>query len=541
MYWIDNVARDISRLRTKTYLALLFDWLQECEKTHTHKPTAPSRLPTRVLDVGTNRSSELRLHISGIETANYIALSHCWGKAVVVTTTSENLPQRQQGINFDELPQTFQDAITVTRNLNVRYLWIDSLCIVQDDKNDWATESGEMASVYSQAYLVIGADKSSHCHGGFLTGNDRKEFKAEPLATVSCGNDRKSVVYAQKDGPRKHGNIYNLEPLAYRAWTLQEHILASRMVHFTNSEIIWECSSHVCCECMGLDGSVPKLDNIKSQFHAYLRSEWSKSESLLIWFKIVSELLTRSITNQMDVLPCMSGIASVMQASGTGKYLAGLWAEHLPDCLLWVSYSKWQRFKPYRAPTWSWASIDRWVTKKASTNEINVHQISETDSVAITIMEAHCNAASSDPFGVVSEGYIKLRGLIIPVERLRETGLDYLRPLHAIREARSGRKDGKFGHRPQVFPAGDPYLLHPVFDIEIDAASTALIYCLLVAVEHGDNKTRYGHAIGLVLQDSEEHPGCFERIGLFQNHSMNIAGSMECLFGVVKETTITLV
>lgn len=175
-------------------------------------------------------------------------------------TTSHNYTQWQENIPFDELPQTFQDAATITRALEIKYLWIDSFCIIQGDDDDWQKESGKMASTYAGAFLVISADKSRDCHGGFLHKKAEDRSSPTPLATIPTNNvdSSKSAVYI---GELSHGCLFDHELLASRAWTLQENLLAPRMLHFTSSELVWECMDALCCECMYLDqentGEIP--------------------------------------------------------------------------------------------------------------------------------------------------------------------------------------------------------------------------------------------------------------------------------------------
>jgi hypothetical protein len=108
--------------------------IQLCDRHHEQcRPSVPTSLPERVIYVGTP-GSDPRLYISQGETANYIALSHCWGTDQNLTTERATVPERLQGIRFDILPKTFQDAISITRILGIEYIWIDSLCIIQDDR-----------------------------------------------------------------------------------------------------------------------------------------------------------------------------------------------------------------------------------------------------------------------------------------------------------------------------------------------------------------------------------------------------------------------
>jgi hypothetical protein len=169
-----EVGRDIVRTRRETYAGIISEWLQACNKHEDCVPTkGHSFLPSRVIDVSPNESSNVAIQLSKMNMAPYTALSHCWGKGAVAKTTKNNYAVHQLSIPFSELPRTFQDAVLVTRSLGVKYLWIDSLCIIQDGVEDWQTESGKMADIYSDAYLVIGANRSADCSGGFLDPQDR--------------------------------------------------------------------------------------------------------------------------------------------------------------------------------------------------------------------------------------------------------------------------------------------------------------------------------------------------------------------------------
>ncbi|PVH90959.1 HET-domain-containing protein, partial [Periconia macrospinosa] len=140
-------------------------------------------LPTRVIDVGDRNSDFLRLYCSEKrEKAEYIAFSHCWGglekeETEKFCTIRGNIGMRRQEFSIDVLPQIFKDAVTITRALGKRYLWIDSLCIIQDDKNDWDIESKKMEDVSSNAYCTIAASSAANPKVGFLGRQPRKYVK----------------------------------------------------------------------------------------------------------------------------------------------------------------------------------------------------------------------------------------------------------------------------------------------------------------------------------------------------------------------------
>jgi Heterokaryon incompatibility protein (HET) len=143
-----------------------------CRKQHTCGQQAlASKLPRRVLDVTEAQGSQF---VKLMETndefeGEYATLSHCWGQpATVLETTSSSFPHRLHSIKIAELPPTFRDAVLLTRHLGLRYLWMDSLCIIQDDRLDWEIESSQMADIYSNCTLCISATSSADSNGGCL-------------------------------------------------------------------------------------------------------------------------------------------------------------------------------------------------------------------------------------------------------------------------------------------------------------------------------------------------------------------------------------
>lgn len=223
---------------------LLRAWLRTCDNTKTHSchPALEGTLPTRVLDVGTAGSPNvLRLHCSSRkERGRYIALSHRWGPYGMFSTIKENLAAFLKSIEFDELPKTFQDAVFVTRQLGIRFLWIDSLCIVQDDREDWEKQSKLMEDVFQSAYCTIAATKGSF--DGFLT--PRRSRKVVAMKSNLGGS-----YYICETIDDFHSDVEEGE-LNKRGWVLQERVLSHRTIHFTATQLYWECGNGVQCETL---------------------------------------------------------------------------------------------------------------------------------------------------------------------------------------------------------------------------------------------------------------------------------------------------
>lgn len=188
---------------TREAIPVLKRWIDNCLTTHLACATEQKILPTRVLDVSTNNPS---LYVSCGEKKPYTALSHCWGKSPLIQTHRRTLQDRLAGISWNSLSTTFQDAAITTRELGIRYLWIDSLCIVQDDPEDWARESGSMASIYQGAQVVFAASEANDGHQGFL----RSRADSAPPKSIFHGNrfngDAYSIRIRKGDYHRWYGD-----------------------------------------------------------------------------------------------------------------------------------------------------------------------------------------------------------------------------------------------------------------------------------------------------------------------------------------------
>ncbi|KAI2883409.1 hypothetical protein CBS76997_11404 [Aspergillus niger] len=154
---------------------VLRQWLDVCDKQHLCMQEWRKTVPKRVILVGTDHSDQLQLQESAhiIQPFDYITLSHCWGKPTdeemeQFRTTPRNYQRRLEGFSYHSLPKVFQDAITVTRELNKQYLWIDALCIIQGDQKDWEEEGARMDKVFASAYCTIASSSASGWNDGFL-------------------------------------------------------------------------------------------------------------------------------------------------------------------------------------------------------------------------------------------------------------------------------------------------------------------------------------------------------------------------------------
>jgi len=198
-------------------------------------------LPNRIIDVGTAADpTRLRLHKGGFNCgiSNYAALSHRWNAgSKVCETTIANYPARLQYIGFDSLTKTFQDAIIVARQLGIQYLWIDSLCIIQDDAEDWMEEALNMQFIYSMAFCTFAVTPSEYSDG-FL--------RRSPTHFVKLG-DKTPYAFISKTSASFERDVEEGQ-LSTRGWILQERALSRRTIHFTETQTYFECGIGIFCE-----------------------------------------------------------------------------------------------------------------------------------------------------------------------------------------------------------------------------------------------------------------------------------------------------
>jgi hypothetical protein len=217
-------------------------WISKCREQHGHRSHQLHQVPSRILEIKENGSKVVLCELPSTE-AEYSALSHCWGTLQPVTLTTDNLEDFRMGVQTSSLPKTFQDAIWLADHLRIHFVWVDSLCIIQDDPDDWARESARMADIFGNSFLTIAACRAANPSEGFLA--DRPERTYLPIP--ACVGDLTGEVLAF-DLPLKHvGNTRKCayledEPLMERGWALQERYLACRTLHFGHSQIFFECN-----------------------------------------------------------------------------------------------------------------------------------------------------------------------------------------------------------------------------------------------------------------------------------------------------------
>jgi hypothetical protein len=346
---------------------LIKGWLESCNLHHRCYQGTGVKLPTRLIDV--SAETPYLLTTSDLQ-GPYVSLSHCWGQIQPITTTIDTIHARVNGIPFETLPRMFQDAVHITRRLNIKYLWIDSLCIIQDSEEDWAREAAQMGDVYRHSFLTIFALDSKDCHEGILV----ERLPRVPSEAGSLDDDHSSNSPLSKNEHNRHKkDILKASPLCKRGWVLQERLLSPRILYYSTGEIFWECLACTARESeMGVKAYQPA-----TYFHQ--RYECADVKNRLIlppgpnpslplsppldWHIIAVEYTRCHLTKQTDKLPAVSGLASIFSANTGYTYLAGIWKENFREGLLWYvgiteNFGVRKSELAYRGPSWSWISLD---------------------------------------------------------------------------------------------------------------------------------------------------------------------------------------
>lgn len=399
-------------LKAHTAVTLGCKWLADCSKIHTScGPLKDTEIPTRVIDVEQEGAQEPKLIETNGRYGQWVTLSYPWGGTPPITTRStydDNLKEMPMA----SLPQLFQDAVRVVREMGFQYLWIDSICIIQGDVEDWARECAHMAQFYELSGFTIAACAASSPRSSLTpsigANNSSCSFEKEGIRFVASLDNM-----IDHEGPhmaRERNSV-----IATRAWCLQERLLAPRVLYLGSKQPYWEC--HTC------------------RFYEFLRTPLLPTEERPIVSKVGAHTISKSIlgtnepfktkswldmvetysrcilTNNMDKLPALSGIVQAAAKKTKDKYLAGIWLEELHKGLAWFCDPDQRKVgraaTEYRAPSWSWASIDE---------PVLFHWVDDYKAAKYEVLSATTTPATSDPFGRLSGGVLTLSAHIMEMQ-----------------------------------------------------------------------------------------------------------------------------
>ena len=375
-------------------------WLQVCIQTHKYcsESLRSSYRPARLIDLGRDfdfTRARLVESAPGDEPVHYLALSYCWGPHIPeeAKTFHSTLAESKRRLRRSRLPRTFKHFFAMAKIIGVQYVWIDSLCILQDDEQDWQRETAAMGQIYSSAICTIAAESAKDCKGGIWL---------ESGFRVVNGSTRQDITQQQnlENYLAKCDQRFQECALQKRGWAVQERELSPRVLHFTFAHVFWECreskkdAAVLLGSCDAVAGSesgrasnsydwrttqlraldmplearteimVPEYSQpihnprALSAFNNRLSPDYENVlYAFSVWRTIVEEYSNRTFSRWTDRLPALSGLASELEASLNSDYIAGIWSNDLHGLLWTINYNTPALHHSSEGPSWSWASV----------------------------------------------------------------------------------------------------------------------------------------------------------------------------------------
>ena len=509
------------------------------------------KMPHRLLDVSTEDPSKgiriVEFEANESTQHPYLTLSYCWriGRGMPHTTT-KSLKAHKENIAWTTLPKAFQEAVLLTKKLGIRYIWIDSICVIQDDASDKLRTALELDSIFGNALLTLAATSSADPTQG-LFGSVAQPFKIQ--ATNSKGSLSKIYVREQPShysfkapfNEGSHMNDWELPfntskeanartPLLRRAWAYTERLLAPRVLHFTDSEMILECGTAFQCECGRIDdatydsrttdsvkqeltkilaesssnGADKRIDSVTSQLEAASLTDSATASAapaaanaLDLWSYIVTEFTARNLTYDDDRLPAIVGVAKRLASVTLAGYIAGHWTSSTLG-LLWYPNESTHCKRPKQVagrnvPSWSWASIEG--------SPIFFDNTSAMD-LACSASFSSSTSPQAQIFSPVSGDAIQLSAAMAAEVTFRED---------APNEYSLARNGISVEFQPDVIPVRGEDMVK----------SGETLVCVLISMSFRSS------ILGLVLKKSRTKVSAYRRIGRFECYECVRDGSDE--------------
>ncbi|KAH8685460.1 heterokaryon incompatibility protein-domain-containing protein [Tricladium varicosporioides] len=478
-----------SSLSTQESLQLCKQWLIACQNCHTRcNLSSSSFMPTRLVCV---RGSPRVVSTSEWSDAQRFAtLSHCWGSCSFLTLTKSNIWEFEESIPAKALSKTFLDAIFVCQQLDVDYIWIDSLCIIQDDVEDWEREAALMTKVYGSSYVNIAASGAEDGSVGLFFRRSTAWQCRVKVPVSGTGMHYNCIPF------RMHEESIQHMPLYRRGWAVQERLLPSRTILFTATQIFWECYENTACEIF--PKSYPKeIPHESDDDHDTSQRIFRKEHVQDIpWDEIIRQYTRCNLTFNRDRLVAISGLAREIQCQSSNQYCAGLWRDDIEAQLLWLIDEDKSiiSLKPNkRAPTWSWASVDGPVLMPPVLNPV----------FCAKYLDLH-TPPGEDLFGPISTAQISLSCLNLWRQAIGELG--------------GSQDEGSSWYHRFAYTERGVRSIEVKFSCTIGVDWTSIFFLPVLFTYNQTVSSRKATLHGLTLQSTRNTKGYFSRIGTFRRH-----------------------
>ncbi|KUJ12461.1 HET-domain-containing protein [Mollisia scopiformis] len=471
-------------------------WIRTCNETHTYckrslAPLETRVLPARLLEIGSRSGPELKPRLiltnSLPRDTKYMTLSHCWGDYQPLTLTSSNSEGFLDSIPWESVPKTFQDTMLIASQIGVKYVWIDSLCIIQDSDEDWQEQAAIMGDIYQNSHCNIAAAVAKDARDGCFVKRPQTAFRSCKIKARWRGRSSQVYFCCSFKGSDETWD----GPLHKRAWVLQEMVLAPRALHFAK-QIWWKCLELEASETFPYGVPDNKGISNRSGLDVYsvrqniLRAGSEKFQRFELWEKLAFRYSECALSRpKTDKLVAISSIARKLVGNGD-DYIAGLWKENLAEQLTWhIDLDQPEMMPPNTGfPSWSWAAVNRrtWIEVP---HEYDEGQI----TITVRILEMHATLQGADPFGNIEPGaFLRLEGPLV-----KTTIRPYDNGYHHSFEWLLGNSVA------DVYPDHGKY------------TEGQTVFCLLIRV--GEIRRV---DTGIVLERDEAVPGRYRRSGFFR-------------------------
>ncbi|GAP84622.1 putative tol protein [Rosellinia necatrix] len=487
-------------------LAKVKSWIGDCKGTHEScraRDCGEGYMPKRIIHLSNGNIALME----GVKPHTYACLSHCWGPSQsLLKTLSTTIDDLKKNVPWISLSKTFQDAIDICRRLDIQYIWIDSLCIIQDSDEDWAEESAKMADIYANAFLTIAATKSKDGAGGCYSDRDARY--------VDCGTVVEGSVYIRGQIPRFGGPAGSKAgeegwPLLLRGWVYQEMSLSARVLHFGRQEVVWQCRTHRRSESGSNDSDYAKITfgDGHAPPEGRHNDAWDEgSPNDRPWYDAVNDYSGLALSFDKDKLPALAAISQgeANNRSADDRFLAGLWNNSFLLDMLWEVYPQNSANGPVKkpannsAPSWSWASVKSRVKWFMFKNYMSPHYPLDCTKLEAVYVEP----IGSPYLGRYSRCELIFRGPLISTTSAALEGSIFMS--NAEKENR--------GHESGEVMAVHQFTPDYTFDLNgsVYGPATSSNFILPLMLQHGGNNL----VVGIVIRPTGDSIDAYERVGL---------------------------
>lgn len=534
------------------------EWIRNCSTQHQCLARSNGWYPTRLVErVPGDRFRVVRSDSASFRRGKrYITLSHKWGNGNFLRLCTTNLFDLEKGLPIKKLRKTFQDILTIAERLDIPYVWIDSLCIIQsgDNHKDWQRESQTMTEVYSNSFCNISADYGDEENGLFYQRQNgdfeppckiKARWKERPKTSFLEATELSSGVQMSPSESSTYYVVHRTQwgeyladsPLNRRGWVMQERLLAPRILSFTSRMVSWNCGQTETNEKWprgtfrnpflpkfigGFDRQRRPPSQRGFQFHS--QRDWGEQDvGPLIdwWYRLVDDYTGFELTKESDRLVAIAGVARKLRPIVGDQYVTGLWANSLPWALTW-SATLQERRQPaaaYYSPTFSWAACParvRMFRDSPPSGEV-------TPLSAAAFIKYRSNRLSptavqqSDVELLTDDVFGPLRS---PAVEVQVRGI--------LRSCRSTSRETLYGLEFTAYPSTSteacwtgPWLFRDRRDIEVridhkihpgESARTIFHYAVILLDQRYDASESF-RAQGLLLESVDASLGRFKRVG----------------------------